>query len=397
MPTLSTKIRNIEESQTLALTAKAKRMKDAGMDVVSLTAGEPDFPTPRHVKEAAIKAIEANFTKYTQNAGAPELVNAIINKFTYDNDLHFEPDQIVVSSGAKQAIYNALQAICNKGDEVVIIAPYWVSFPEMIKLADATPVIIPTAIEEHFKPNLRKLRQAINAKTKALIINSPNNPSGVVLSRSEIEDIAAIAREAGIFVISDEIYEKVIYDGNKHFSIGSVKAIRDRVITINGVSKSYSMTGWRIGYSGGPRDVMQAAAKVQGQVTSNANSIAQKAALAALIGGTGEILSMVEAFKDRRDFAFSKLAAIHGVRATIPGGAFYFFFDVSAFYGKKFNGQMMKNSADMGTYLLDHHHVATVPGIAFGNDACLRISYACSTTELEKGLKRIRAGLEVLS
>lgn len=396
MLTLSNKIRTIEESQTLALTAKAKRMKDSGLDVVSLTAGEPDFPTPRHIKEAAIKAIEANFTKYTANCGTPDLVDAIIRKFSNDNDLHFEPQQIVVSAGAKQSIFNVLQAICNKGDEVVFFSPYWVSYPEMVKMADATPVIVPTRIEDGFKPELRRLRQSINAKTKALILNSPNNPSGVVFTQSELEDIAAIVRETNIFVISDEIYEKVIYDGNKHFSIGSIKAIRDQVIAVNGVSKAFSMTGWRIGYAGGPHAVMEAAGRVQSQVTSNANSIAQKATVAGLTGSKTDILSMVEEFKRRRDFVYEKLSAIRGVTVTNPGGAFYFLFDVSKFYGKKFNGQLIKNSADMGTYLLDHHHVGSVPGVAFGDDRCLRISYACSMTELEKGMTRITQGLEAL-
>ena len=397
MLTLSTKIRNIEESQTLALTAKAKRMKDSGLDVVSLTAGEPDFPTPRHVKEAAIKAIEANFTKYTSNSGITELLDGIIKKFSIDNDLHFERDQIIVSAGAKQSIYNVLQAICNKGDEVVFFSPYWVSYPEMVKLADATPVVVPTSIDNQFKPDLKRLRNAVHAKTKALILNSPNNPTGAVFTRSELEDIAEIVRDANIFVISDEIYEKVMYDGNKHFSIGSIKSIRDNVITVNGVSKAYSMTGWRIGYAGGPLAVMEAAARVQSQVTSNANSIAQKATVAALNGGISDLAAMVEEFKIRRDFAYEKLRAIPGITVTQPGGAFYFLFDVSKFYGKKNNGQLVKNSADMGTYLLDHHHVASVPGVAFGDDRCLRISYACSMTELESGMERIRKGLEALS
>ena len=397
MLTLSTKIRNIEESQTLALTAKAKRMKDSGLDVVSLTAGEPDFPTPRHVKEAAIKAIEANFTKYTSNSGITELLDGIIKKFSIDNDLHFERDQIIVSAGAKQSIYNVLQAICNKGDEVVFFSPYWVSYPEMVKLADATPVVVPTSIDNQFKPDLKRLRNAVHAKTKALILNSPNNPTGAVFTRSELEDIAEIVRDANIFVISDEIYEKVMYDGNKHFSIGSIKSIRDNVITVNGVSKAYSMTGWRIGYAGGPLAVMEAAARVQSQVTSNANSIAQKATVAALNGGISDLAAMVEEFKIRRDFAYEKLRAIPGITVTQPGGAFYFLFDVSKFYGKKNNGQLVKNSADMGTYLLDHHHVASVPGVAFGDDRCLRISYACSMTELGRGMERIRKGLEALS
>jgi aspartate aminotransferase len=397
MRILSSKIRNVEESQTLALAAKATRLKAQGIDVISLTAGEPDFPTPRHVKEAAIKAIEANFTKYTATAGIPELLDAIVNKFSNENELHFARDQIVVSSGAKQSIYNVLQALCNKGDEVVFFAPYWVSYPEMVKMADATPVVVATTVAEQFKPNLRKLEHAINAKTKALIINSPNNPSGVVYTRSELEEIAEIVRRTGTFVISDEIYEKVIYDGHKHFSIGSISAIRDQVITVNGVSKAFAMTGWRIGYAGGPLDVMQAAAKVQSQVTSNPNSIAQKATIAALNGSSNDIHTMVEAFAQRRDFVFAKLSEIRGVRAINPGGAFYFLFDVSSFYGKKFRDQLVRNSATMGTYLLDMHRVATIPGIAFGNDDCLRISYACSMSELEKGLARIKEGLEALA
>jgi aspartate aminotransferase len=397
MRILSSKIRNVEESQTLALAAKATRLKAQGIDVISLTAGEPDFPTPRHVKEAAIKAIEANFTKYTATAGIPELLDAIVNKFSNENELHFARDQIVVSSGAKQSIYNVLQALCNKGDEVVFFAPYWVSYPEMVKMADATPVVVATTVAEQFKPNLRKLEHAINAKTKALIINSPNNPSGVVYTRSELEEIAEIVRRTGTFVISDEIYEKVIYDGHKHFSIGSISAIRDQVITVNGVSKAFAMTGWRIGYAGGPLDVMQAAAKVQSQVTSNPNSIAQKATIAALNGSSNDIHTMIEAFAQRRDFVFAKLSEIRGVRAINPGGAFYFLFDVSSFYGKKFRDQLVRNSATMGTYLLDMHRVATIPGIAFGNDDCLRISYACSMSELEKGLARIKEGLEALA
>lgn len=396
MPTLSTKLRTIEESQTLLLAAKARRMKAEGVDVVDLTAGEPDFPTPRHVKEAAIKAIEANFTKYTPNHGTPELIDAIIRKFSTDNDLHFERDQIVVSTGAKQAIFNVLQALCNKGDEVVFFSPYWVSYPEMIKMADAKPVVVPTRIEEGFRPNIRKLRQAINARTKALILNTPSNPTGVAFTRSELEEIAEVVRQTGIFVISDEIYEKVMYDGNTPFSIGSIKVIRDLVITINGVSKAYSMTGWRIGYGGGPRAVMEAAAKVQSQVTSGANSIAQKATLAALTGPSSTIHAMVEEFARRRDFVYSKLSRIPHLTVPLPGGAFYVFFDVSKYYGKHHKGRRILTSAGMGAYLLEEHHVAVVPGDAFGDDKCLRVSYACSISELEKGVERIARALEAL-
>ncbi len=396
MLNLSTKVYNVEESQTLAITAKAKRMKDAGVDVVSLTAGEPDFPTPQHVKDAAIKAIESNFTKYTANVGTNELIEAIIRKFSHEDNLHFGHNQIVVSSGAKQCIYNVLQAICNKGDQVAILSPYWVSYPEMVKLADAKPVVIPTGIENGFKPDIKALHRAVNANTKALILNSPNNPSGVVYSRSELEEIGEIIREKNIFVISDEIYEKVVYDQNTHFSIGSIKEIRDQVITVNGVSKAFSMTGWRIGYSGGPLAVMQAAAKVQSQVTSNANSIAQKAALAALTGSTDARDAMVREFKIRRDFVHGCLSALPDVRVVLPGGAFYFLFDVSAYYAKKHGNTFIHNSADMGSYLLEQHLVGTVPGLAFGDDNCLRISYACSMQELQKGMQRITTGLTAL-
>lgn len=397
MLSLSKKIRSIEESQTLAITAKAKQMKDSGLDVVSLTAGEPDFPTPQLVKDAAIRAIEANYTKYTPNNGMPELIRAIVRKFSRDNNLHFEPNQILVSTGAKQSIFNTLQAICNQGDEVIFFSPYWVSYPEMVKLADATPVIVPTSTRKKFAPDLALLREAISTNTKAIILNSPSNPSGVVYSQRDFEAIADIVYEKSIYVISDEIYEKVIYDGHKHFSIGSIEAIRDQVITVNGVSKAFSMTGWRLGYAGGPAAVMHAAAKVQSQVTSNANSIAQRAALAGLEGPDTDVNTMVEEFKQRRNFVYEKLCAIPNVNAPLPEGAFYFLFDVSAHYGKTFQSQHVRDSASMGTYLLDQHLVGTVPGVAFGDDNCLRISYACSMTELEKGLKRIKAGLEALT
>ncbi len=397
MLTLSRKVQEVEESQTLALTARAKRMTDVGLDVVSLTAGEPDFPTPRHVKEAAIKAIEADFTHYTANQGIAELIGAIVKKFSSENDLHFDPNQILVSSGAKQSIFNALQAICNKGDEVVIISPYWVSYPEMVKLVDAVPVIAQSKIEDRFKPDLRKLRQAIHPRTKAIILNSPGNPTGMVYTRSELEDIAAIVRETGIYVITDEIYEKVIYDGHRHFSIGSIKSIRDQVVTVNGVSKAFAMTGWRIGYMGGPPAVLEAAAKIQSQVTSNANSLAQKAAVAALCGSVSQIEKMVTEFKRRRDFVYESLSSIRDVHATLPEGAFYVFFSVEGFYGRKGNGQLIKNSADMGEYLLMHHNVALIPGLAFGANNCMRISYACSMGELEKGMQRIKKALESLN
>ncbi len=397
MLSLSRKLQAVEESQTLALSAKARAMKESGIDVVSLTAGEPDFPTPRHVKEAAIKAIEANFTHYTANQGIPELIKAIVAKFARDNDLHFEPRQILVSSGAKHSIFNALQAICNKGDEVVVLSPFWVSYPEMVKLADATPVIVPTSIESRFRPDLRKIRQAINQRTKAIILNSPGNPTGAVYTPGDIEDIAAIARDTGIYVISDEIYESVMYDGNRHRSIGALQGVRDQVITVNGVSKAYAMTGWRIGYMGGPGPVMELAARIQSQATSNASSISQKAAAAALAGSQQDVGMMVQEFLKRRNYVVETLSSIQDVTVFSPGGAFYVFFGLKNFYGRKAQGTVIKNSAEMAEYLLEQHHVAMVPGAPFGDDGCLRMSFACSMEDLTKGLTRIRAGLQALS
>ena len=396
MMMLSRKIQQIEESHTLALTAKAKRMKEEGIDVISLTAGEPDFPTPRHVKEAAIRAIEADFTHYTANQGIRELVEAIIHKFSSENDLHFSPRQILVSNGAKHSIYNALQAICRPGDEVVFFSPYWVSYPAMVRLADATPVVVPTRLENGFSPDPRGLRRAINQRTKAIILNSPGNPTGAVYPRSLLEEIAAIVKETGVFVISDEIYEKVIYNGAMHFSIGSVRAIRDQVITVNGVSKAYAMTGWRIGYMGGPEEVIAAAGRLQSQVSSNANSIAQKATVAALGGSQRDIDMMVEEFHRRRDAGHALLKEIRGVDVPLPAGAFYFLFSVAPFIGREAGSQRMKDTADIAAYLLDHHHVATVPGSAFGAPDCLRISYACAMDDLEQGVRRLRRGLEEL-
>jgi aspartate aminotransferase len=397
MLTLSRKLQEVEESQTLALSAKARSMKESGIDVVSLTAGEPDFPTPRHVKEAAIKAIEANFTHYTANQGIPDLIKAIAAKFARENNLQFEPRQILVSTGAKHSIFNALQAICNKGDEVIILSPFWVSYPEMVKLADATPVIVPTSIENGFKPDIRKIRQAVNQKTKAIILNSPGNPTGAVYTASDFEDIAAIVKDAGIFVISDEIYESVIYDGNRHCSIGAIQSIRDQVITVNGVSKAYAMTGWRIGYMGGPAAVIELAARIQSQATSNASSISQKAATAALSGPQQEVGVMVEEFLRRRNYVVETLSSMAGVTVFAPGGAFYAFFGLKNFYGRKAKGQVIKNSAEMAQYLLEQHHVAMVPGSPFGDDGCMRMSFACSMDDLNKGLSRLRTGLQQLA
>ena len=396
MLTLSRKISPGDTSPMVAIAEKTRRMQNSGIDVSILTSGEPDFPTPRNIKEAAIIAIEQNFTKYTPNQGSPDLIQAIVRKFSLENGLHFEPSQILVSNGAKQCVFNALQTICNKGDEVVLISPHCPDYPEMVRLVDAVPVVVRTFIDQKFKPKARDIRRAINQKTKAILLNSPNNPSGVVYSRSLLEEVAAIAKDAGVYVISDEVYEKVIYDGARHFGIGSLKSVKDQIITVNGMSMAFSMTGWRIGYMGGPAAVIEAAASLQSQLTFSANSIAQRASLAAFSGSMNALDAMLAEFKRRREFVLEHLHGIRDVSVNIPDGTFFVFFGVGKFYGKKFKNQMVKNSVELAHYLLDRHHVATSPGADFGDDSCIRISYACSMLALESGMKRLKCGLEEL-
>jgi len=391
---LSSKIRSLEESQTLLLTQKARLMQESGIDVVSLTAGEPDFATPAHIKEAALRAIEADFTHYTANQGTPELIRAVIDKFAQDNDLHFSPPQILVSTGAKQSLFNALSAILNPGDEVVIPAPYWVSYPAIVRLADGVPVTVPFPASTGFRPDIRLLRRAIGPKTRVLILNTPCNPTGVVFTRAEVEEIALVVKETDVTVISDEIYEKMVYDGKSHVSIGAVRAIRDQVVTVNGVSKSYAMTGWRIGYMGGPEEIIRAAGKVQGQVTNNANSIAQKATVAALRGPQGPIDAMRDEFHRRRDYVARRLAVPLTEGTRTPEGAMFFFIAVERFFGKKAHGALIRDSSDIAGYLLEHHHVALVPGDAFGAPGHVRLSFAASMTDLEKGMDRLLRGLQ---
>jgi len=394
---LSKKVARVEKSATLLLSNLAREMRANGIDVVSLTAGEPDFPTPEHVKQAAIAAINENFTKYTANEGIPELRKAIAEKFRRENNLHFHPSQILVSCGAKHSIFNALQAICNKGDEVIILSPYWVSYPDMVKLVDAVPKVIKAEDRTNGKVTPQQLRRAISRKTKALIFNSPCNPSGVVYSESEIMELGEIIVRTGIYVISDEIYEKVIYDDVRHFSIGSIESIRDQVITVNGVSKAYAMTGWRIGYLGANPEIVAAAEKVQSQMTSNASSISQRAALAALTQGDDATKAMVEEFKRRRDFLYRELQRMPGFACTAPQGAFYLFPNIKALLGGTFGGKKIATADDLSQFFLTRVHVATVPGTAFGSRNHIRLSYACSMDDLEKAVQRLREGVELLS
>jgi len=390
---LSTTVRDLEQSQTLALTALAQRLRQEGRDIVTLTAGEPDFPTPAAVKEAARKAIQNNLTRYTANEGTAELLEAIRRKFARENGIHLERDQILVSSGAKQSIFNALMALCSPGDEVVIITPFWVSYPEMAKLVQAVPVFVRTAMTDGFLPDPGKIREAITDRTKALILNSPGNPSGMLYSREVCEEIAAIVRETGVFVVSDEIYEMVIYDGHSHCSIGSLEGVAEQVITVNGVSKAYAMTGWRIGYMGGPRAVIEAAAKVQSQTTSNANSIAQFATMTALRDCRDDVTRMVSELQERRDLVYRSLRGMDDVGVLLPEGAIYAFFSVDPFFGREWRGRSIETSSDIARYLLEENRVAVVPGSAFGQEGFLRLSFGGARDQLESGLARISEGL----
>lgn len=394
--TLSRKIASVEESQTIALTRLANQLKAKGVNVVSMTAGESDFPTPAHVKQAAIGAIEGDFTRYTANAGIPELIDAVREKFRRDNGLSFEPSQVLVSSGAKHSIFNALMAICNPGDEVIIPAPYWVSYPEMVKIADAVPVVVRTGADTGYRMTPEALRAAVTPRSKALILNSPSNPTGAVYARGELEAVAAEAARAGLYVISDEIYEKILFDGIGHHSIGAVDSVRDRTVTVNGVSKAYAMTGWRIGYMGGPKDVIQAAAKVQSQATSNANSVAQRAALAALTGPDDDVKSMVEEFRKRRDYYAGRLRAVPGLKLEPPPGAFFLFPDLGGCIGARWRDRTIDSDMDIAAYLLEEAKVAVIPGAAFGAPDHVRLSFACPMDDIREAADRIERALTLL-
>lgn len=396
---LAKRAKELSPSPTLALDAKAKEMQRRGIDVISFGVGEPDFDTPQHVKAAAIEAIQAGFTKYTPSSGIPQLREAIAAKLLKENGLRYEPDQIVVSVGAKHAIFNALQVLCDPGDEVLIPAPYWVSYPEMVKLAGATPVIVPSKEANDFKVTAQDLDKASTSKTKVLLLNSPCNPSGCVYSREELEEISRFAVEKDIWVISDEIYEKLIYGDVSHVSIASLSAdMYDRTVTVNGVSKAYAMTGWRIGYSAAPKNVSKAIGDYQSQCTSNAASISQKAALAALTGPQEPVPAMVAEFKKRRDFMVERLSGIYGIRCRVPAGAFYVFPNFESLLGRKYKGEKVGSTVALADIFLNEAKVAVVPGEAFGMAGYMRFSYATSMRKIEEGLDRIEhtlAGLEV--
>ena len=388
---------SIEPSKTVALTSLINQLKVEGKKILSFSAGEPDFNTPDFIKEAAINAINNNQTKYTSLQGTAELINTIINKFKTENNLDFTPNEILVSSGAKQSLYNVVMSICNPGDEVIFQAPYWVSYPEMVKLAQAKPVIIESTAESNFKITPNQLEEVITKNTKAFLFNSPSNPTGAVYSKSEIIELANVLIKKDIYIITDEIYEKIIFDDEEHFSIGSIPELKDKTITINGVSKAFSMTGWRIGYAGGSKEIIKLAKILQGHSTSNATSISQAAANAALNGSGKEINKMVEEFNNRRNFVIKELQTIKGINCPTPKGAFYAFFDVSNYYNKS-NGRLkVTDSISFCNYLISDVSIALVPGVAFGNDSCVRMSYASSMDDLVEGIKRLKSSLTNLN
>lgn len=390
---LSDRINSLEVSQTLAMAAKVRELKAEGIDVISLSLGEPDFNVPDFVKQSAIEAINENYSAYTPVDGYLELREAISKKFKRDNNLEYKPSQIVVSTGAKQSLYNVAQVLLNPEDECILPAPYWVSYAEIVKMAEGNPVVVPTSVETNFKITAQQLEDAITPKTKMIMFSSPCNPSGSVYNREELEALAnVIKKHPNIFVVSDEIYEHINFTGN-FCSIASIDGMYDRTITVNGVSKAFAMTGWRIGYIGAPEFIAKACTKMQGQVTSGANSIAQRAVISAVLAEPNVLNYMVKEFHKRRDLVIGLLKEIPNVKTTIPEGAFYAFPDVSWFFGKTLRGRKINNSEDLAMYLLEEANVATVTGVAFGNPNCIRLSYATSEEVLIEALKRIKEAL----
>ncbi|HOG17748.1 MAG: Aspartate aminotransferase [Syntrophaceae bacterium PtaU1.Bin231] len=397
MVKLASRISTIKPSATLAITAKANALRAQGRDVVGFGAGEPDFDTPANIKAAAVKALEAGFTKYTAVGGIDELKDAIIGKFRRDSGLEYKRSQVAVSCGAKHTLYNLAQVLFEEGDEVIIPSPYWVSYPDIVILTGAKPVIVTTREEDGFKMSPAQLEGALTARTKAVVINSPSNPAGVTYSREELKALADVLARRDVLVISDDIYEKILYDGLTFHTMASTDpAMKDRTVTVNGVSKAYAMTGWRIGYAAGPDVVIKALTKLQSQNTSNPTSIAQKAAVEALNGSQESVARMGAEFQKRRDVIVAGLDSIPGIRCMKPQGAFYVFPNVSALYGKRFGGKVLEGSTSFAAFLLDAVDVAVVPGVEFGHDANIRLSYATSMKNIEEGIKRIRRAVEKL-
>jgi aspartate aminotransferase len=393
MNQLSDRVNNLSTSATLAMAAKARELKAEGKDIIGLSLGEPDFNTPDFIKEAAIQAINDNYNSYTPVDGYVELKEAIITKFKRDNSLNYTLPQIVVSTGAKQALFNIAAVMLNKGDEVILPCPYWVSYSDIVKLNDGVPVEVKTSIEHDFKMTAEQLEAAITPKTKMLWYSSPCNPSGSVYSKDELRALAdVLQKHPHIYVVSDEIYEHINFKGG-HYSMAQFSDMYNRTITVNGVSKAFAMTGWRIGYIGAPDFIARACNKIQGQVTSGANCIAQRAVITALEASPSKIQYMVDEFKERRQLILGLLNDIDGFKTNEPEGAFYVFPDVSYYFGKTIKGKTINNASDMAIFLLEEALVATVTGEAFGSPDCIRISYAASSNEIKEAIKRIKKAL----
>ena len=387
---LSDRIKSLPASQTLAMAAKARELRGEGKDIIGLSLGEPDFNTPDFIKDAAIEAINQDYNSYTPVDGYAELKEAIITKFKRDNNVSYEASQIVVSTGAKQSIANVMQVLLNPGDEVLLPCPYWVSYSAIATLCEAKSVEIPSSIETNFKITAEQLEAAITPKTKLILFNSPNNPSGTMYSEEEYLALAAVLeKHPNIYVMSDEIYEHINYDA-KPFSFAAIPSMYDRTITVNGLAKAFAMTGWRIGFIGAPTWIAKACTKMQGQITSGTNCIAQRAAITALNASPEKVQYMVDEFKSRRDIVLGLLGEIDGFKLNVPDGAFYVFPDISAFFGKTIKGQEIKTASDFSMLLLEEANVATVTGDAFGAPNCIRISYAASELQLREAIKRIK-------
>ena len=392
--TLAERAMNVTASPTLAISSKAKEMKKKGVDVVIFGAGEPDFDTPEPIKKAAISAIKDGFTKYTPASGTAELKEAVAVKLKRDNNLDYTAKQVIVSNGAKHSLYNCLQAICNPGDEVIIFSPYWVSYPEMIKLAGAVPAVVDTKEGDGFLTSASSIEKAISKKSKAIIINSPCNPTGCIYPEQFLKEIADVALKNNLLIISDEVYEKIIFDSKKHVSIASFgEDIKNRTLLVNAISKTYAMTGWRIGYVAGPADIVKAMSNIQSHSTSNPNSIAQKAATEALKGSQEEVGKMASEFEKRRNFVAERLKGFNGVSFHKPEGTFYLFLNIGYYLSRDLKEYKIKNSVDFANYLLDEAKVAVVPGSAFGADKYIRMSFATSMEDLNKGLDRMETAM----
>lgn len=392
---LSKRVQGIKPSPTLAIDAKAKGLKAQGIDIISFGTGEPDFDTPQNIKDVAIDAINNGFTKYCPVSGTLDLKNAIINKFKTDNNLEYTKEEIIVSCGAKHSLYNIFQTIFDEGDEIIIPAPYWVSYPDMAVLAGAKPVFINTTDKNHFKVTPIDIEKVITKKTKAFVLNSPSNPTGNTYTKEELTEIANICVKHNLLIISDEIYEKLVYDNFKFFSIAQVsKEVKEHTIVVNGVSKAFAMTGWRIGYAAGPKEIISAMTKVQSQSTSNPTSISLKAATEALNGNKDCLEMMRKEFEKRRNYIVERLNKINGIKCLKPEGAFYVFPNISELLGKEYNGKLINTDMELADYLLDQAKIAVVPGSAFGAKGYIRFSYATSMENIVKGIDRLEQTLK---